>query len=151
MLPDFVKLSLGEQHSMVLHNSSVWQAGSILQDENERFIQVIKSGAQAVAAGTDSSIVLMEDGSVYAVGSNTYGQLGDGTKTSRNTLTCVQVIPGAMAVALGAHHSMILTQEGYVWMAGWNKHGQLGLERINFRARFWQAINSEAKAVAAGD
>ena len=41
------------------------------------------AGVQAISAGADHSLVLKTDGSVWATGSNHYGQLGDGTWTHR--------------------------------------------------------------------
>ena len=43
------------------------------------------AGVQAIAAGSQYSMVLKEDGSVWATGGNAFGQLGDGTKEARST------------------------------------------------------------------
>jgi alpha-tubulin suppressor-like RCC1 family protein len=43
------------------------------------------SGVTAVAAGTFHSIALKSIGTVWAVGYNPLGQLGDGTFTDRHT------------------------------------------------------------------
>ena len=55
------------------------------------FMQVISSGAQAVAAGNWHSMVLKLDGSFWGTGANLYGQLGDGSTVGTNTF--VQVAP----------------------------------------------------------
>ena len=44
-----------------------------------------------IAAGISHSIALKFDGTVWAWGSNTYGQLGDGTNTDRTTPVQVKI------------------------------------------------------------
>ena len=41
---------------------------------------VVHTGAQAIAAGKYHSMVLKDDGTVWATGYNYYRQLGDGTR-----------------------------------------------------------------------
>ena len=50
-----------------------------------RFVlEVISDSANLVAAGGLYSMVSTQDGSIWATGSNVYGQFGDGSTTSRN-------------------------------------------------------------------
>lgn len=85
----------------------------------------------ATAAGYMHSLALASDGTVRAWGSNTFGQLGDGTKTSRDTPAPV-LAGGALAgktvvsIAAGAFHSLALCSDGTVAAWGYNNHGQLG-------------------------
>ena len=89
------------------------------------FVQVMFSGTKAMAAGDVYSIVLKQDGSVWATGSNNHGQLGDGSTTDRKVF--VQVIPsGVEAVAACGYQSLVLKRGGSVWATGWNRYGQLG-------------------------
>ena len=47
---------------------------------------VVHAGVQAISAGSwRHSMMLKPDGSVWATGSNIYGQLSDGTKTDRSS------------------------------------------------------------------
>ena len=82
-------------------------------------------GAVAIAAGMSHSLVLGQDGSVWASGKNNYGQLGDGTMISRNVFVKV-ISSGVHTVAAGAWHSMLMTENDNVWATGANEHGQLG-------------------------
>jgi alpha-tubulin suppressor-like RCC1 family protein len=41
-------------------------------------------GAKAISAGISHSLVLKNDGTVWAAGDNSFGQLGDGTGIGRN-------------------------------------------------------------------
>ena len=71
-------------------------------------------------------MVLKQDGSVCATGSNKYGQLGRAWMTDTTNYKIV-ISYGVKAIAAGAWHSMLLKQDGSVWAAGRNKYGKLGL------------------------
>jgi alpha-tubulin suppressor-like RCC1 family protein len=71
------------------------------------------------------SFALTGDGTLYAWGQNNYGQLGDGTTTTRSTPT--PVMSSVKAVAAGDSHTVVLKTDGTVWGFGWNGYGQLGI------------------------
>ncbi len=84
-----------------------------------------------VAAGADHMLALAKDGTVYAWGSNDFGQLGDGSLTAR--ATPVAVLPGAVPtgtkivrVAAGPRDSALITDAGALYTWGSNVAGQLG-------------------------
>ena len=66
------------------------------------------------------------DGSVWAWGLNSTGQLGDGTIVSRPTPAPVAGLGGVVSVAAGAGHSLAVKADGSVWGWGDNRSGQLG-------------------------
>ena len=68
---------------------------------------------------------MKKDGTLWTWGRNEYGQLGDGTNTSRSTP--VQVLDQVIAVSLGYYHTVALRADGTVWTWGYNYSGQLGL------------------------
>jgi alpha-tubulin suppressor-like RCC1 family protein len=87
------------------------------------------TGVTAVAAGTDFSLALKSDGTVWAWGDNTYGQLGDGTSgTDRLTPVPVTGLSGVTvrAISAGVDHSMALGSDGVLRAWGNNSQGQLG-------------------------
>ena len=84
------------------------------------------TGVTAVSAGFVHSLAVRADGTVWAWGSNTYGQLGDGTTTTRLRPVQVPGLHGVVAVAAGTVHSLALTADGTVWAWGSNAYGQLG-------------------------
>jgi alpha-tubulin suppressor-like RCC1 family protein len=89
----------------------------------------IGSGVVAVAAGNAHSLALKADGTVLAWGSNTNGQLGDGTTSQKTTPVQVMglgVNSGIMAIAAGNSFSVALGSDGSVWTWGQNTNGQLG-------------------------
>ncbi len=85
-------------------------------------------GALSVAAGGNHSLAVGPDGSLWAWGNNTLGQLGTGTMSSNPNRVPARVagLTGVTAAAAGASHSVALDSHGGVWAWGWNTYGQLG-------------------------
>ncbi len=80
----------------------------------------------AIAAGKEHSLAVASNGSVYAWGNNSQGQLGDGTTTERTTPVQVSGLTNVIAVAAGWGHSLALKNDGTVWAWGDDGSGQLG-------------------------
>ena len=89
-----------------------------------------------IATKGDHSLALRADGTVWAWGSNAFGQLGDGAGGAGTfSATPVQVIDpldasgfltGVVGVAAGVGHSLARKADGSVWSWGVNQEGQLG-------------------------
>ncbi len=88
-----------------------------------------------IAAASDHSLVVRFDGTVWAVGSNTYGQLGTapGATGSSPHPTPAQVpgLSNVTDVAAGFGASLALQGDGTVWGFGLNDFGQLGTATNN--------------------
>ncbi len=89
----------------------------------------VKAMTSPVAAGRQHSLVVMTDRTVFAWGTNTSGQLGDGTTTNNIDGARVAELTDVMAVVAGEDHSLAVLDDGSVW--GWgdmgdNDNGQLG-------------------------
>jgi|GEM_PF-1963874 len=88
----------------------------------------------AVSAGGAHSLFLAADSTVWAVGYNSYGQLGDPATNNQQVRRVVKVkgpdgtnpLRGVIAIAAGSSHSLFLTKDGRVWATGRNNAGQLG-------------------------
>jgi Alpha-tubulin suppressor and related RCC1 domain-containing proteins len=84
----------------------------------------------SLSSGQDFSVALTSSGNVFTWGLNSYGQLGDGTKT--NHVTPVQISPSCFggqsitSLCCGASFSLALTSSGSVYSWGANSSGQLG-------------------------
>jgi len=93
--------------------------------------QIVASGVTDIAAGGGilssggHTLFLKRDGSLWAMGDNTYGELGDGTTTQRNTPVQI-VASGVTAIAGGDGFSLFLKNDGSLWAMGYNAEGQLG-------------------------
>ncbi|WP_375768932.1 MopE-related protein [Archangium gephyra] len=81
---------------------------------------------KAISAGNSHSLALRTDGSVWAWGLNSEGQLGNGTLTLSNLPVSVTGLPVIKAIAAGRNHSLALGVDGTVWAWGQNSSGQLG-------------------------
>lgn len=77
----------------------------------------------AIAAGNGHSLALRADGTVWAWGRNSSGQLGDGTDTDRLTAVQVSGLTGVRAIAAGDEHSLALAGDGSVWVWGQQPEG----------------------------
>ena len=82
----------------------------------------------AVAGGDHHSLALTSSGQVLSWGSNSNGQLGNGTTTDSSIPVLVSLPAGTIvkAIAAGFGHSLALTSFGHVYAWGWNSYGQLG-------------------------
>ncbi len=85
----------------------------------------------SISAGLFHTVALTSDGNVYAWGYNIYGQLGDGTTTSRTRPVAVDTT-GALfgkfviAIAAAESHTAALTRDGLIYAWGRNNEGELG-------------------------
>lgn len=82
--------------------------------------------AQSLAGGADHSVIVKSDGTVWAVGLNSNGQLGDNTTTARKTPVQVSGLSNVVAVAAGSVHNLALQADGTLWAWGDNQYGQIG-------------------------
>jgi alpha-tubulin suppressor-like RCC1 family protein len=90
--------------------------------------------AGQVSAGTAHTLILLNNGTVFAAGDNTYGELGNGLTSIGATSTPVQVmtssttyLTGVVAIAAGNGESYAVDASGKVWAWGANTNSQLGL------------------------
>jgi alpha-tubulin suppressor-like RCC1 family protein len=107
----------------------------------------------AVAAGSSHTVVLANNGTVWAWGKNSNGQLGDGTVIDRPAPVRVSGLTGVTAIAAGANHTIALKSDNTVWAWGSNSNGQLGDGTIVDKATPVQVagLNNIIAAVAAGE
>ena len=91
------------------------------------------TGVSAIAPGVgDATLVehtcaLLANNTVQCWGDDTYGELGDGTTTSRPTAASVQGLSGTIsAIAAGGYHTCVVLASGVVECWGGNTYGQLG-------------------------
>lgn len=103
-------------------NTPVYPNSPVLISSVNRFTN---PGFTAVATGVGHSLFVESDGSLWAMGNNDDGELGDGTSTSR--LKPEKVVPsGVAAIAAGDYHSIFLKNDGSLWAMGDNYFGELG-------------------------
>jgi len=141
--------SLGYHHSSVLTSEGrlfTWGSnwGTIMTDIpfqtqihvpheiTTQFNLAVGETITSVSMGGDHSSAVTSEGRLFTWGSNTNGQLGDGTIlnistptdiTSQFNLAVGEII---ISASLGTKHSLAVTSEGRVFTWGYNYHGQLG-------------------------
>ena len=139
-------IAAGDNHSLALSSdgevfawgsnsygklgTEAWQDSSVPLPVDTRGVLRGKV-VTAISAGHRHSLALTSDGEVFAWGSNSNGQLGNGGETESRPPVRVDT-SGALAgkrvvaIAAGEDHSMALTDDGLVFTWGGNWYGQLG-------------------------
>ncbi len=151
-LSGVVTVAAGDRHALALkRDGTVWawgynpygQLGATSQETCEIAntnlpcsrtpLQVAGlSGVTAVGAGSRHSLAIKSDGTVWAWGLNSFGQLGTESNDTCSGAPCsatpIQVggLSGGTALAAGHDYSLAITSDGTVWGWGRNEAGQLG-------------------------
>ncbi len=107
----------------------------IQEVENENGEKTYENVTDAIdiATGHNHTVVLKSDGTVWTTGNNGYGQLGDGTTSSRNILRKVKLnkdgeeLKNIIGVTAGNVSSYALTKDGKVYSWGYNYYGSFGI------------------------
>jgi len=89
------------------------------------------SNIRAIATGPESSFALAADGSVWAWGDNSQGQLGDGTTLRRATPIHLTTINNVRSLSTNGVCTYAIKEDGSVWSWGSNAFGLLGTDSSN--------------------
>lgn len=92
-------------------------------------ISALGAVQESLSAGNYHNVVLRSDGTVWAWGNNSSGQLGDGTYNHSSVPVQVSTATGmtnVVKVESGSNHCLALDSSGQVWAWGVNSAGQLG-------------------------
>jgi hypothetical protein len=117
-------------------------------------VSVFPGGVVALTAGAEHTCVLTSGGAVDCWGWNGFGQVGDGTTTSRNVPTPVSGLQGGVfAISANDIHTCALLSTATAWCWGGNAHGELGDGTATDRhvPVFVTGLPRGGTAIAAGD
>ncbi|XP_057267803.1 X-linked retinitis pigmentosa GTPase regulator isoform X1 [Pezoporus wallicus] len=109
-----------------------------------------------ISCGDEHTAIVTGNGKLYMFGSNNWGQLGLGSKSTVSKPTCVKALkPEKTKLAVcGRNHTLVYTEKGNVYAAGGNSEGQLGLgdteERTTFHLIRFFTNQHKIKQLAAG-
>lgn len=141
-----IQISAGYRHSVALRSDRTvysWGVndkgqlgvGQIFTHPCQCAITPLKtlviSDVVQISAGTEFTIALKADGTVWGWGTNTSGQLGNGSTAMSQTLPAqigvgVAGFNNIIAISAGESHAMALRSDGTVWVWGSNDWGQVG-------------------------
>ncbi|MCL2873716.1 MAG: stalk domain-containing protein [Defluviitaleaceae bacterium] len=97
----------------------------MILDNNDRAEPVrIMGNVAAVFAGGSYTMAITNDGELWAWGNNQWGQLGDGTMTSR--LNPVKIMDNVVTVSTSSMYALAVRTDGSLWAWGSNIFGQFG-------------------------
>jgi len=120
-------IALGEGGTCVTRTGGVvcWGAYNAGENSSQRAVPDI-SGAVQVVGGKSHWCVLLDDGSVKCWGTQTYGELGNGTTGSSWMPVTVSNLEGVVTLGAGDNHTCAIVETGDVYCWGRNNDGQLG-------------------------
>jgi alpha-tubulin suppressor-like RCC1 family protein len=137
------KVSVGREYSLALKkDGTVWswgenssgQLGINNTTDQSTPVQVVgESGVGFleniidISAGTDHSIALQDDGTIWVWGENADGQLGNGGTTDKITPIKVTGITNVIEISAGWGYTHIVKSDGSIWSWGSGSSGELGI------------------------
>lgn len=106
-----------------------------------------------LVAGDYISYLIDDDGSLWAWGDNSFGQVGTGIMSTAEPPVKALFLDEVVSVAAEWSHTLVLDSDGTVWGLGFNEFGQLGpdLSTESYPIAVPVAEVPMAKAVAVGE
>ncbi len=162
-------IAAGSAHSLFVEtNNSLWamgynafgQLGDTTTANHYVPEQIVSSGVTGVAAGGYHSLFttvisgrFSSTFMFWAMGQNIYGQLGDGTETSRSSPELIQstgiLFDVVYSFTGGGEQSLYVLENG-LWGTGDNTSGQLGLGTTNNEDSYTESLSDNVATVASG-
>ena len=84
------------------------------------------TGVKNISGGRNNTLILKNDGTVWATGLNNYGQCGNGSTTDIYIPEQITGLSNVSSISAGFYHSLALKSDGTVWAWGINGNGELG-------------------------
>ena len=135
-----VAIACGAYHTMILMSTgNIYGTGynvyGQLGDDtivNKYSMTIMPNSSEqipsSISCGSNYTVVLMANGSIYGTGLNGAGQLGLNNTTTKKTLTAMTIPPGKTpsSISCGGNHTIVKMTDGTIYGTGRNTNGQLG-------------------------
>jgi len=157
-LSDVIAISGSNSHTLFLKSDgTVWSTGGNNTGElgyattgdrisTPRQIPTL-SGIVAIATGTSHSLYLKNDGTVWASGLGSSGELANGSLASK-TIPYQCAITNVVSISAGDSHSIFVKNDGTAYASGNNHYGALG-DNTNTNRRIPTLVNGMTGIVKA--
>ena len=133
-----VAVSAGEVHTVFVDdNNTLWGMGQSIEGElggsgyhAGNFVYLptpVASNVVAVSAGDRHTVFVQPNGTLWGMGYNYNGQLGNGDLTGSNVFNAQLIASNVLSVSAGAYYTMFIQTNGALWGMGDNSTGQLGV------------------------
>jgi alpha-tubulin suppressor-like RCC1 family protein len=129
---DWIAVAAGSSYSMgIKADGSLWHWGRVIAPTGDTLQPPTRIGTAndwaAVSAGPyNHALFLKQDGSLWALGGNNIGQLGDGTLTFRTELVRIGAENDWAQINATDMSSFAIKTDGSLWSWGSNDQGILG-------------------------
>ncbi|XP_049560747.1 X-linked retinitis pigmentosa GTPase regulator isoform X12 [Orcinus orca] len=148
---------MGEPEEVVPDSGAVFTFGKTKFAENNPSKFWFKNDIPIyLSCGDEHTAIITGNNKLFMFGSNNWGQLGLGSKSTVNKPTCVKALKleKMKFAACGRNHTLVSTEGGKVYAAGGNTEGQLGLgdteERNTFHLISFFTSQHKIKQLSAG-
>jgi alpha-tubulin suppressor-like RCC1 family protein len=157
----FVKIKAGSNSVYAIaSDGSLWSwgyngVGQLGHGDTTNRISPVQVGSDTdwadifSGASAQSAFAIKSDGTMWAVGVNTYGQLGLGDTTNRSTFTQVGSDTDWSKVYCAYRHTIAFKDDNTMMSTGYNNNGQLALGDRVTRNTFTQSATSGVYTAAA--
>ena len=142
--------AVGEGYTTIFATESTYglKAMMIINVAKQGTVAYAQSGSKNIGVTDATTLVLKEDGTVWGVGDNSYGMLGDGTNTSSNSPVQVMInkntpLTNIVKISVGYYHVLAITKDGDLYAWGSNSNGQLGINNTDSKNYATRVLNNE--------
>lgn len=147
-------VSAGDEHTGAIKtDGTLWlwgsnifvQLGDNTTASKSSPVQIFGGGTnwKLVSCGTYHSVAIKTDGTAWAWGTNSSGQLGDNTVSPKSSpVQTISTGTNWKTISAGGFYSMAIKTDGTLWSWGQNSYGQLGDNTITNRSSPVQTISA---------